>query len=313
MNQLQENKNSSFLACEEQFEKNAVVIATLPAFAACVAEIKQNRVQMDALIARQKSDVSGTTINKKMQLDAAITQAVDISNRLVAYATVEGIPTLLKDAKVTSSELYRMADTRVKGVIQALADLADANTDKAAAYGITAEATTKLKTALAAYSKSIPEPKMSIDENKQVTTQLQELFKKNDILYKKADALIKLFKDSHTDFYNSYTNLRKVVASGKGNRALNILVRDAITGKGLPNVQLIIEPADPVAKAATSSGADLTKNVKMSSAKGGSTTKTLPDGKYLVTASRADYATQTASFDVVKGVMANVVINMTKG
>ncbi|HNW55321.1 MAG TPA: hypothetical protein PKN21_13685, partial [Bacteroidales bacterium] len=260
-----------------------------------------------------KTDLSGTTINKKMQLDAVIAEAVDMSNRLVAYATIEGLPTLLKDAKVNSSELYRMADTRVKGVIQALADLAEANIVAASAYGVTAEATAKLKTALASYNKAIPEPKMSIDENKQVTTQLGELFKKNEILFKKTDALIKLFKNSHTDFYNSYTNLRKVIATGKGNRALNIQVRDANTGKGLSNVQLVIEPADNGAKAASASGADLTKTVKMSSAKGGSTTKTLPDGKYTVTASRADYATQTASFSVVKGIMTNVVINMIEG
>lgn len=312
MNQIQENKNSSFLGCEDLFDKNAVVIATLPPFAECVTAIKQNRVMLDPLIARRAMDQSGTSVNKKLQHDAVIISAIDVSNRLMAYATVTKNAILLKEAKVTKSVLDRLADTRLKATIQGLLDLAIANAGDTLAYGITPEVTSNLAELLEVYSGTIPQPRLSIDEAKQLTTEISQLFKSDDELFKTTDALIKLFKDSHPEFYNSYTNLRKVIPSGKGTRALQLLVKDAVTGQGLPKVKLVIEASEPDIKAAKAAGADLQKSVKITSAKGGINAKNMADGNYTVTASRADYATQVVNFTIVGGIMTNVVIEMGK-
>ena len=310
MNQRQENKNSSFLNVEDHFEKNAAVVETLPPLANTVAEIKVVRTDIDALIAKQSVNIGGTTETKGNDQNALIVATVDVSNRLVALATVKKNPVLLTAAKVTDSGLRRLADTKLKGASQGILDLALSNATDALTYGITPAVTDNLSTKLTAFSVSLTKPKLSIDELKQITADLDKAFKQDDVLFKTADKLMKLFKDTNPAFHDSYFNLRKVVNTGKGTYALQIIVKDAATGKGLPKVKLEIAPAEEMSK--VSGGTDLVKNVKISSAKGGSIEKSMPDGKYIVTASRKDYASQTITFTKVGGILTNVVINMVK-
>lgn len=311
MNQRQENKNSSFLNEEEHLEKNSVIVATLPPLKDTVDEIKAVRTNIDALIAKQSVDISGTTNTKDNDHDLLIKAAVDVSNRIVAYATIEEKPELLAAAKTTDSALKKLADTKLKGATQGILDLAIANVPGAVVYGLTPEVIENLRLKIKAYSTSITKPKMGIDALKQITSDLDKAFKQDDLLFSKADKLVKLFKDSQPVFHDSYFNLRKIINTGKGSFAMQILVKDAETGVGLPKVKIVIEAVEGTEKKATT-GADLVKNVKISSAKGGSNTKTMPDGKYTATVSRPDYITQTVSFTIVGGIMTNVVINMVK-
>jgi len=311
MNQKQENKNSSFLGLEDHLEKNSSVIATLPPLTGIVAEIKAERIKIDALIAKQGTAKGGVAGDKAKSADSLIDAVVDVSNRLVAYATIAEKPQLLSEATVTHSGLQRLADTKLKGVSQGILDLAIANATEAITFGMTPAVTDNLSAKLAVYSAAITQPKLSIDEIKQITSDLDKSFKKLEDLFKKVDKLIKLFKDSHTVFHDSYFNLRKVINHGKGTLAMQILVRDAGTGAGLPKVKFLIEKVDADGKKLTKD-ADLVKNVKISSEKGGSKLKTLSDGNYSLTASRPDYVTQVINFTIVGGIMTNVVIDMVK-
>ena len=311
MNQRQENKNSAFLNVEEHFEKNAVIVDTLPPLVETVAEIKVVRTAIDALIAKQSVDISGTTNIKENDHDMLIKATVDVSNRLVAFATIEEKPVLLAAAKTSDSALRKLADTKLKGASQGILDQAIANVPGAEVYGLAAEVIENLRTKLNAYSTSITQPKMGIDTLKQITSDLDKAFKQDDILFAKADKLVKLFKDSQPVFHDSYFNLRKIINSGKGSFAMQMRIKDAATGVGLPKVKIVIEEVEGAGKMAAA-GSDLAKIVKISSAKGGSNTKSMPDGNYIATASRPDYVTQTVNFTIVNGVMTNVVIDMVK-
>ena len=311
MNQKQENKNSSFLGLEDHLEKNSSVTATLPPLTGIVAEIKAERIKIDDLIAKQGTTKGGVAGDKAKSAVSLIDAVVDASNRLVAYATIAEKPQLVREATVTQSGLQRLADTKLKGVAQGIYDLAIANAIEALTFGITPALTGKLQACITDYSAAITQPKLSIDEIKQITTGLDMSFKQLEALFKKVDKLIKLFKDSHTVFHDSYFNLRKVIIYGKGTLAMQILVRDAETGAGLPKVKFLIEKVDADGKK-LAKGADLVKNVKISSAKGGSKLKTLSDGNYTLTASRTDYVPQLINFSIVGGIMTNVVIDMVK-
>jgi hypothetical protein len=309
MNQRQENKNRSNLNVEDLFSKNPEIIESSPDLNACNEEIKANRVITDDLIARQTINIDAAS-DKNIKWDAVINSTMGMSKILVAYATVKEKPAMLTEVKVNESVLKRLADTRIKGVSQGIYDVSVKYAVETLSLGNTPEARADLQTKINDFNDAITKPKLRIDDEKQITAELDKAFKRGDALLVKTDALIDLYKESKPVFHSSYFNLRKIIEYGKGTLALQIQVKDALTGEGLPKVKLEIARTEEMSKAST--GADLVKNVKISSAKGGSKEKSMPDGKYSVTASRTDYASQTVNFTIVGGIMTNVVINMVK-
>lgn len=219
MTQQQENKNSSYKMLKELFDRNESTTAELPSFANLVVNFNGNCVAIDNLVAMQGIDKSGLKDNKEIQRNALIVITLDVSKRMLAYATVEEISTLKTEAKVTESALKKLADTKLKAKAQGVYELALANAAGAVTYGLTEEVTENLLAAINAYDTAIPQPKLGIDELKRVTANLDELFKQNDAILKKTDAVIELISASNPDFYNSYKNLRKVIAYGKGTLA----------------------------------------------------------------------------------------------
>jgi hypothetical protein len=146
--------------------------------------------------------------NKEIRREALIVQTLDVSKRMLAYATVEEIATLKTEAKVTDSELRKLADTKLKARAQGIHALALTNTSGLAPYGITPAVADSLLATINAYDAAIPQPKLGINDAKQTTAKLDALFKDSDGQLKKTDAVIELVKTSHPDFYNSYKNLR---------------------------------------------------------------------------------------------------------
>lgn len=310
MNQLQESKNSSYKTLDELFTTNATVLATLPATVKIIGDFRANCLEIDSLIARQGVNRSGLKNNKEILRDAAIVAGLDVAKRITAYATVEENAILLKEAKLTETELRRLADTKIAPKLTAVVTLANANAAKLAEYGVTAAVITKLSEAIQAYATAVPQPKMGIDETKQVTNKLDECIKSNDALLRKMDALVELEKAGNPVFYNSYKNLRKVVVLGKGSLALKGLIRDAVTGKGIPKVDVLIEPSGERSKALMAAGADLSKNVKRTAPKGNFMLKTLPEGEYTFTISKPGYAPQVKTVNVIAGELCNVVVEL---
>ncbi|MFZ4549385.1 MAG: carboxypeptidase-like regulatory domain-containing protein, partial [Bacteroidales bacterium] len=157
------------------------------------------------------------------------------------------------------------------------------------------------------YAAAVPQPKLGIDETKQITAALEGFFKKNDLILRKMDALVELEKASTPVFYQSYKNLRKVVVTGKGSLALKGLVKNATTGEGIPKVDVLIDLADDGRLKADT---ELHKNVKRTAAKGIFTLKSLPEGTYNLTIRKLGYATQVKTINVVDGELCNVVVDL---
>lgn len=311
MTQLQESKNSSYKLLKDLFVSNESITGELPSFSNFVSKFNQNCIEIDNLVAKQGVDKSGLKDNKELRREALIVQTLDVSKRMLAYATVEEIATLKTEAKVTDSELRKLADTKLKARAQGIHALALTNTAGLAPYGITPEVTARLLANINAYDTAIPQPKLGINDAKQNTAKLDALFKDNDGQLKKTDAVIELVKTSHPDFYNSYKNLRKVVTTGKGKLAMQVMVKDAVTGEGIQKVMVVIEEANGDGKKQMS-GAELVKNVKHTSKKGGFKLKSLPEGTYTITASKPGFATEVITVNVVAGELSNVAFKFVK-
>jgi len=96
-----------------------------------------------------------------------------------------------------------------------------------------------------------------------------------------------------------------VVNTGVRKLAVQCKFTDAVTGLGLKGVKAVFELVTD-AEMKTASGAELAKNVKISSAKGGLNIKTMVAGTYLVTVSKQGYVTQTATIYVNGGELTTV-------
>jgi hypothetical protein len=92
---------------------------------------------------------------------------------------------------------------------------------------------------------------------------------------------------------------------------MQVLVKDAVTGEGIQKVMVVIEAANGEGTKQMS-GADLAKNVKRTSKKGGFKLKSLPEGTYNLTASKPGFVTEVLTVNVVTGEMSNVAFKFVK-
>lgn len=309
MNQVQENKNSSYKALRALFAGNGDAINNLPVMPQLVADFGQNCTEIDNSASRQGIDKSGLSDTKEILREALTAATLNVSKRIVAYATVMENVTLLKEAKVSDSELRRLADTKLRPRAQGVYNLSVTHAVAIQPYGVSEAVRNNLGAALQAYETTIPQPRLGIEEQKLATGNLARLFLQNDALLKKTDALMELVQTDDPDFYDSYRSLRRVETAGKGFLTLKILVTDAATGTGIPKVKLLLEA---VAEAdAANAGTKISS--KLTSALGGINIKSLPQGKYTINASKPGFISQTVQAIVITGELCNVTIELIAG
>jgi len=311
MNSDQESENSRNKQVKTLFETNTDIIATQPKLVPVVKEFNDVCDDIDVVAAKQSADLTGLRVSKVQLHDMLVEEIVETANYVTAYAVVEKKPELKSQASVSASKLNKLADTKLTAVGISIADLADANADLITDYGFTPDVTTHLRASIKTYDKAIPQPKLGITETANATENLGLLFDKTAELLTTADAIIALMKKAYPDFFNTYTTLRKIVNYGRRKLAMQIFVIDAATGARLAGTHLIVETAETEGVKAAS-GPDLVKVVKKASAQGGSNIKTLAEGKYIITASRPGYITQTITVNVVKGEFTKVNIELVK-
>ncbi|MEI6060304.1 MAG: carboxypeptidase regulatory-like domain-containing protein [Bacteroidota bacterium] len=311
MNQRQESKLRSYKLVKELFSKNEEAMKPLPEASGLVVDFNENCEAIDELAEKQGIDKSGLRDAREVSLDALITAALRVSKQVVAYATVNEKPELLSQARLADSEIRHLPGIMVKPKVTAILDLALANADVLGPYGFTSETASTLSGLIQAYEQALPQPKMGIDETKQVTANLNLRFKRNDAILVKTDALVALLEDTQPDFCHSYENLRRMVTYGSGTLALKVQVSDKETGEGIEGVKAEIEEAEMEGNA-TKAGSELSKSVKYTAENGGFYVKSLIEGKYTLTVSKAGYKTQVLQMIVNNGEMCNVEIDLER-
>jgi hypothetical protein len=310
MNQVQESINSSYKSLDNLFTEHEATIATLPGNASGLrTTFGTNCVLFDSHASRQSVNKSGLRDNKLALCDLVISDALDLSKRVSAFAVIEGNVTLLKAAKLTETELRRLPDTKLVPKIMALVNLVPEHATGLLTYGVTPVLITNINKNLSDYAAAVPQPKLGITETKQSTLGLNAVIKENSEILKKFDALFELIRMDNPALYNSYKTLRRVVIFGKSSLAMKVMVQDANTGAGVPKVKYTIEKTTEDGKA-HSGGSELQKNVKLTADSGGSNVKNLPEGKYTLTFSKLGYITQVVEVNVIAGERCDVMVQL---
>ena len=305
MNTKDEARLSMYQAVIDFLKKNAGITGPLPQFAVIFLALEQNLGKLIVLGQELSSDRSGVTVTKKDQQADIEVRSVNLSGKMVAYATLENNKDLLTLIKLTKSTLQKSKDNELVAHSLKLCDAAEAHLPDLAGYNVTQDEITALRNLCASFLVIIPKPGESKKDKAEALKAFKNLLKDTDALLAKLDAIMLIIRFTNTDFYDHYTSSRSIVNTGARKLALQCKVTDARSGQGLAAAKVVFEPGNGSAGKAMS-GPDLSKVVKIVSAKGGLNLKTLAAGTYLVTVTKEGFVPQTTTVYVNDGELTSV-------
>lgn len=311
MNIYQEDKFSMYYVVKNTCDKyqstwttNAVFAATYNLWAAKMLMIEQNR---DA----QTLETTGMTTEKTAKRNSMIDKTLFMINRLQSYANVVNNPELLESIKYSASDLKKARDTSVVGICNTVLAKATANAAAITAYGVTAPMITELQAAIAAYSATLAKPKAAKSQTKTATENLIRLFKEADeLLTKRLDLDIELFRTSKPDFYSQYKTAR--IINPTGSRTTSVLGSVTLAGSGEPLKGVLftfVAETNGMMKAASTEKA---KPIVKKSADKGKFRASLPENTYKVIVEKIGYKKQEVTITVANGETTNLEVELAK-
>ncbi|MFT3739162.1 MAG: PEGA domain-containing protein [Breznakibacter sp.] len=312
MTSMQEDKLSMYYVVKGICEKyqsvwaaNVVFAATYDLWVAKIPLIEQNR---DV----QTMETSGVTTDKKSKRAAMVEGVLFIAKRLQSYAHVAGDPEILESVRYSASDMKKARDTDVVGICNAVLTRANANVTALAAYGVTPALISESQAAITAYSATLSKPTAAKAQTKTATENLARLFKEaDDLLVKRLDLDIELFKVTDPDFYSQYRTGRIIVSTGKSVAALLGSVTVAGSSETLKGVVFTFSPENGGAsKTASVAGAGTL--VKKSAQKGNFRILSMPEGAYMVTVKKVGYKDQVVTVYVANGETTSLKIEMER-
>jgi hypothetical protein len=314
MTSLQESRLSMFMAVRDFLTANATITATLPNYAGYFTAVQNGITSIQTIREQQEFDKTGITENKNQLKVTLVAQAIDISRKVVAYATVVNNTVLLEEVRYSESDLKRSPDTILKDRCQVIYDRANANVAALATYGVTAAILTNLQTAITNYNAAIPKPRLGINDKKQATIQLSNLLDTVDSNLYKIDTLVEIVRTSQLNFYNSYKNTRKIVSTGVGSLALRGTAIDIQSGDPVTNATFTFSQNGGTSKAASASASGNGNGhiVKKTAAKGNFNIKSMPEGNYSVTVTKPGYKDKVVTVSVTDGELCDLEVEMEK-
>ena len=312
MNINQEDKFSMYYVVKNTCEKyqttwttNAVFAATYNLWVAKIPLIEQNR---DA----QTLETTGITTDKTAKRNSMTEKTLFMINRLQSYANVVNNPELLESIKYSASDLKKSRDTDVVGICNTVLAKSNANAAAIVTYGVTAAMITELQAAITAYSATLAKPKAAKSQTKTATENLTKLFKEADeLLVKRLDLDIELFKTSKPEFYSQYKTARIIIPTGGGATSVLGSVNLAGSGEPLKGVSFTFV-AETNGMMKTAAATETTKPIVKKSADKGKFRATLPENTYKVIVEKIGYKKQEIMITVANGETTNLNIELEK-
>ena len=284
---------------------NAVYAATYNLWLTKLVLIEQNR---DA----QTIDTTGVTEDKNIKKTLMVEKAMFIQNRLLSYGNVSNNVELVASVDYSPTKMKMARNTDIVGICNIILSRATANTAAIATYGVTPAMITELQTAISSYSAVMAKPISARSQTKHATENLAKLFKEaDDILKKRMDLDIELFKISKPDFYSQYQTSRNIISTNGMVLAVMGSAVTAETGEPIKGVTFSFTAENNGAlKSASASMVDTV--VKRSAEKGSFRIPSLPVGTYNVTVKKVGYKEQQFTINVVRGETTTLKIEMEK-
>ncbi len=312
MNSPQEDKLTMYYAVKSTNERfqttwitNAVYAATYNQWAAKLTLIEQSRDT-------QTLETTGVTADKKNKRALMVDKAAFIQNRLQSYSNVINNIELLASVSYSPTKMRMARDTDIVGICNTILSRANVNAAAIIPYGVTAVMITELQAAITAYSAALAKPTSAKSQTKNATENLTKFFKEaDDLLTKRLDLDIELFRVSKPDFYSQYQTSRIIIPKG-ANSGLAVMgsVLMAGTGEPIKGVTFTFTPEKSTMLKSASTSIDTI--VKKSAEKGNFRISNMPEGTYIVTIKKLGFKDQQVTITVVKGETTTLKIEMEK-
>jgi hypothetical protein len=310
MNNLQKVKLSMYMVVKDFLNLKAAIVENLPNCKENLTALENNIDQIQAAGELQEFDKTGIAEKKKLLRASLVTQAEDISYKMVAYATNIANTILLKEVKYTKSELKRAPDADLKNMTQCIYDRAHENIASLDDYSITEAMLTTFNETITSFNEAIPTVREGTTSKKLYTTQLENLYKKTDAALDTIDRIVEIVRLSQPDFYTGYRNSRLIINTAGGTVALKGIITDAASSEPLKGVTLTITPDGGIAVQAMNGNGE--PIVKKTAEKGGFMVKSLPEGTYNVSIAKNGYKEQVVMVAVTDGEMSELNIGLSK-
>ncbi|MDD8018847.1 MAG: hypothetical protein PHP42_10780 [Bacteroidota bacterium] len=219
MNKRQENRLTMYEGLLTLLQTNDAKVKSVGGFSQAVTELTAMVNELKTKSTEVNGATAGKTQTKYNAEDALVSLLLPICSAVYLHGRKQNNAEIKEKAHMTESRLRSMRDTELAAFGGVIADLATANAEGVAAFGITAEKVTELIAKAQAYSTAIGVRESSVAERKGARGSMSDLFDKADeLLSEEIDRFMEMLRANETEFYNMYFSVRVVKDTGARHR-----------------------------------------------------------------------------------------------
>jgi hypothetical protein len=287
MTNLQTQKLRMYLTVQVLLKANLEVLAKMPNGAELLNQLETQIQLIQSNNIVQQQGTSALTQQKSVLRTTLITNTLDTSHKMQAYAAFVKDSALLEKVGINETDLKRLAEEELIVFAKSLYTTTNLYLSKIAAYGITDKTQATFLSSINGFDEGLPQIRKEKQDQKNITVLLGEEFDAADGVMDQLNLQVELVKESYPQFYADYKQLTKVRVTFKTVQ-LMAKVTDAASGDPVANVTLAFTLKDGTAPVM----------VKSTAEKGGAMIKSIEQGHYTVEVSKFGYQTQTLTIAV---------------
>ena len=239
MDSRNEAKLSMYNAVLTHIEANAVITATVPAFATVATTLRTTYNNIVDAAQQETLAITGITMDKTQARLALCNEAAGIAAAIFAYASSISDNEMKEQVNYPVSKLQNTNDELLIPVCNNILNIATTNAAAIIPYGVSAARVTAFEDIIEDYQNLIPNPRNAVTNRSAVRTSLKNLFKDADLIFKsQLDKLALQFKTTEEDFYNTYRNNRIILDAATFNTQATGTITDSVTNQPIPNVTI---------------------------------------------------------------------------
>lgn len=297
-----------YLAIRNLAVLNEKIVSTIPKFRESLQILLKIIQEINTTSENQGLNRTGLTLDKEKLKKELISQAVMNSNKVAILAKLNNNDTLLKEVKMRESDFTKLSGVTVLEKAKIVYDRTEANIEKLAEQGVTAETQKKFLDTINSFNSLLSMPRSGRAERRRETQKLKVLFAGADEQVEIMDMAAATVKGEYPDFYNEYRASRVLVDTGSGSLALKAMAIAAGSGEPVSGAVFTFK-ADPVMISGSNGSREI---VKKTSKKGGFQLKSIDPGDYKVIITSKGFKSTEVALTVSEGERAELNVELEK-
>ena len=211
MTSNQSNKYAMYSAAANVLKSHASRTTAIPAFAGSYDRFGGLLTQISDKDKERMGKTSGKVAAKDEAEDSLVMGVMIVSSGLTALARAKGNVQLKGAAHVAESPLRHARPSEQINIGKLTYDLAKANEEDLAQYGISSTMLEDLKTRIGAYETAVKDVASGLAERTGAKTAVSDLFVQADqVLREELDPMMQIFRVTDPEFYNDYRAARVI-------------------------------------------------------------------------------------------------------